>query len=214
MVWCSCSDGSAGDVGTFCLVASQRTDPGDITAIDGLESARCRIARNAHPQLLRFACGESGRGTRQKRLRTAEDAKRAIRLPIGATSAIASLIDIPTSPSHSPIPHPRAPAWITPPGPARWFAFAAPFSSQIRTTCARLLASSTSGCQRKSKSESGDLAKRACCSTAPSLIWHRKDAPTNPRGIPFAPFVDKVEDYVSSRSEVDGTMKSFQEMIS
>ena len=42
----------------------------------------------------------------------------------------------------------------------------------------------------------------------------RKDAPTNPRGIPLAPFVDKVEDYVSSRSEVDGTMKSFQEMIS
>ncbi|MCJ1285034.1 peptide chain release factor 1 [Xylographa opegraphella] len=40
-----------------------------------------------------------------------------------------------------------------------------------------------------------------------------KDAPTNPRGIPFAPFVDKVEDYVSSRAEVDGTMRSFQEMI-
>ena len=32
--------------------------------------------------------------------------------------------------------------------------------------------------------------------------------------IPYAPFVDKVEDYVSSRTEVDGTMKSFQEMIS
>lgn len=43
----------------------------------------------------------------------------------------------------------------------------------------------------------------------------RKDiAPTNPRGIPYAPFVDKVEDYVSSRAEVDATMKSFQEMIS
>lgn len=41
-----------------------------------------------------------------------------------------------------------------------------------------------------------------------------KDAPTNPRGIPQAPFVDKVDDYVSSRAEVDGTMKSFQEMIS
>ncbi|MCJ1224104.1 peptide chain release factor 1 [Toensbergia leucococca] len=41
-----------------------------------------------------------------------------------------------------------------------------------------------------------------------------KDAPTNPRGIPHAPFVDRVEDYVSSRAEVDGTMKSFQEMIS
>ncbi|MCJ1332637.1 peptide chain release factor 1 [Thelotrema lepadinum] len=42
----------------------------------------------------------------------------------------------------------------------------------------------------------------------------KKDAPTNPRGIPYAPFVDKVEDYVSSRAEVDGTMRSFQEMIS
>ncbi|KAL6721086.1 peptide chain release factor 1 [Lecanora helva] len=41
-----------------------------------------------------------------------------------------------------------------------------------------------------------------------------KDAATNPRGIPYAPFVDKVEDYVSSRAEVDGTMKSLQEMIS
>ncbi|KAI9723714.1 MAG: peptide chain release factor 1 [Candelaria pacifica] len=38
--------------------------------------------------------------------------------------------------------------------------------------------------------------------------------PTNPRGIPRAPFVDKVEDYVSSRKEVEATLKSFQEMIS
>ncbi|KAK0365748.1 peptide chain release factor 1 [Friedmanniomyces endolithicus] len=42
----------------------------------------------------------------------------------------------------------------------------------------------------------------------------KKTAPTNPRGIPFAPFVDKVEDYVSSRSDVEGCLKSFQEMIS
>ena len=43
----------------------------------------------------------------------------------------------------------------------------------------------------------------------------RKDvAPTNPRGIPYAPFVDKVEDYVSSREDVEKTLKSFQEMIS
>lgn len=40
------------------------------------------------------------------------------------------------------------------------------------------------------------------------------NAPTNPRGIPLAPFVDKVEDYVTSRSEVESTLKSFQEMIS
>ncbi|OJJ56852.1 hypothetical protein ASPSYDRAFT_47130 [Aspergillus sydowii CBS 593.65] len=37
---------------------------------------------------------------------------------------------------------------------------------------------------------------------------------TNPRGIPFAPFVDNVADYVSSRAEVEPTMRSFQEMIS
>ncbi|GIZ47731.1 hypothetical protein CKM354_001081600 [Cercospora kikuchii] len=41
-----------------------------------------------------------------------------------------------------------------------------------------------------------------------------KDAPTNPRGIPYAPFVDRVEDYVSSRADVEGALKSFQEMIS
>ncbi|MCJ1310059.1 peptide chain release factor 1 [Agyrium rufum] len=41
-----------------------------------------------------------------------------------------------------------------------------------------------------------------------------KDAPTNPRGIPQAPFVDKVEDYVTTREDVDKVMRSFQEMIS
>lgn len=41
-----------------------------------------------------------------------------------------------------------------------------------------------------------------------------KDAATNPRGIPYAPFVDKVEDYVTTRTEVEPTLKSFQEMIS
>lgn len=41
-----------------------------------------------------------------------------------------------------------------------------------------------------------------------------QDAPTNPRGIPYAPFVDKVDDYVSSRAEVEGTLRNFQEMIS
>ncbi|KAH7249772.1 Prefoldin subunit-domain-containing protein [Fusarium redolens] len=42
-----------------------------------------------------------------------------------------------------------------------------------------------------------------------------KDAtPTNPRGIPYAPFVDKVEDYVSTRDDVEPTLRSFQEMIS
>jgi Prefoldin subunit len=46
------------------------------------------------------------------------------------------------------------------------------------------------------------------------LLRSTETAPTNPRGIPFAPFVDKVEDYVSTREDVAGTLKSFQEMIS
>ncbi|KAH7401461.1 Prefoldin subunit-domain-containing protein [Pyrenochaeta sp. MPI-SDFR-AT-0127] len=41
-----------------------------------------------------------------------------------------------------------------------------------------------------------------------------RDAPTNPRGIPHAPFVDRVEDYVTNRSEVESTINSFKEMIS
>ncbi|KAJ2965875.1 hypothetical protein NQ176_g10410 [Zarea fungicola] len=40
------------------------------------------------------------------------------------------------------------------------------------------------------------------------------DTSTNPRGIPTAPFVDKVEDYVTSRDEVEGTLRNFQELIS
>lgn len=36
----------------------------------------------------------------------------------------------------------------------------------------------------------------------------------NPRGIPKAPFVDRVEDYVTDRSEVEGTINNFKEMIS
>ncbi|KAK2763706.1 peptide chain release factor 1 [Arachnomyces sp. PD_36] len=37
---------------------------------------------------------------------------------------------------------------------------------------------------------------------------------TNPRGIPVAPFVDNVSDYVNTRAEVEPTLRSFQEMIS
>lgn len=36
---------------------------------------------------------------------------------------------------------------------------------------------------------------------------------TNPRGIPVAPFVDKVEDYLASHADVEPTLRSFQEMI-
>ncbi|CAK7208778.1 peptide chain release factor 1 [Sporothrix curviconia] len=41
-----------------------------------------------------------------------------------------------------------------------------------------------------------------------------QDVVTNPRGIPQAPFVDKVEDYVTSRQDVEPTLRRFQEMIS
>ncbi|KAK3305814.1 Prefoldin subunit-domain-containing protein [Chaetomium strumarium] len=41
----------------------------------------------------------------------------------------------------------------------------------------------------------------------------RDVTPSNPRGIPYAPFVDKVEDYVSSRADVEPTLRRFQEMI-
>lgn len=51
--------------------------------------------------------------------------------------------------------------------------------------------------------------------TLMGLRWARNDvAATNPRGIPYAPFVDKVEDYVTSRADVETTLKKFQEMIS
>lgn len=40
-----------------------------------------------------------------------------------------------------------------------------------------------------------------------------KETPTNPRGIPYAPFVDRVEDYVTSRAETEPTLRKFQEMI-
>ncbi|KAF2798239.1 Prefoldin, subunit 3 [Melanomma pulvis-pyrius CBS 109.77] len=40
------------------------------------------------------------------------------------------------------------------------------------------------------------------------------DAPTNPRGIPVAPFVDKVEDYITDSGQVESTINSFKEMIS
>lgn len=41
----------------------------------------------------------------------------------------------------------------------------------------------------------------------------RDVTPSNPRGIPYAPFVDRVEDYVSSRADVEPTLRRFQEMI-
>jgi hypothetical protein len=43
---------------------------------------------------------------------------------------------------------------------------------------------------------------------------YSEDAPTNPRGIPRAIFIDRVEDYITDRSEVESTINSFKEMIS
>src|SRR5205814_5695171 len=37
---------------------------------------------------------------------------------------------------------------------------------------------------------------------------------TNPRGIPRAPFVDKVEEYVTSPEDINGTLRRFDEMLS
>jgi len=39
-------------------------------------------------------------------------------------------------------------------------------------------------------------------------------AATNPRGIPTAPFVEKVEDYIATRADVEPALRKFQEMIS
>lgn len=46
------------------------------------------------------------------------------------------------------------------------------------------------------------------------LTSSRKNAATNERGIPYAPFVERVEDYVTTRADVEKTLQSFQEMIS
>ncbi|KAF2219878.1 ESC prefoldin protein subunit 3 [Elsinoe ampelina] len=57
------------------------------------------------------------------------------------------------------------------------------------------------------------LALRSSPSSTPTTT-KPKDTTTNPRGIPFAPFVDRVEDYVPTPSDVEPTLKSFSEMIS
>lgn len=37
---------------------------------------------------------------------------------------------------------------------------------------------------------------------------------TNPRGIPRAPFVGKVEEFVTSPEDINGTLRKFDEMLS
>lgn len=51
-------------------------------------------------------------------------------------------------------------------------------------------------------------------SNPPLKFRYSEDAPTNPRGIPRAIFIDRVEDYITDRSEVESTINSFKEMIS
>ena len=71
---------------------------------------------------------------------------------------------------------------------------------------------------QKSMAESSSSTKTVVptSSNAPksNAVTKLQDAPTNPRGIPLAPFIDNVEDYVSSRAEVEPVLKNFQEMIS
>lgn len=48
-------------------------------------------------------------------------------------------------------------------------------------------------------------------------LYRKRTLPTtgsNPRGIPAAPFVDNVSDYVTTRADVEPTLRSFQEMVS
>jgi len=40
------------------------------------------------------------------------------------------------------------------------------------------------------------------------------DRGTNPRGIPYALFLENVEDYLTTREDVEPTLRNFQEMIS
>jgi hypothetical protein len=44
-------------------------------------------------------------------------------------------------------------------------------------------------------------------------IVRKIEPTTNPRGIPLAPFVDDVQEYVTDRTEVEGVLRNFQEMI-
>ncbi|KAI9788093.1 MAG: hypothetical protein M1816_007225 [Peltula sp. TS41687] len=62
-----------------------------------------------------------------------------------------------------------------------------------------------------------DEAKKSSSSSStppPSSSTPTTSTSTNPRGIPSAPFIDSVETYVSSRTQVESTLRGFQEMIS
>ncbi|KKA27013.1 hypothetical protein TD95_000530 [Thielaviopsis punctulata] len=57
-------------------------------------------------------------------------------------------------------------------------------------------------------SEKKEISAGLCANGFPNA-----HSETNPRGIPKAPFVDRVEDYVTSHEEVETTLRNFQEMI-
>ncbi|KAL6890623.1 Prefoldin, subunit 3 [Trichoderma evansii] len=68
--------------------------------------------------------------------------------------------------------------------------------------------------RRETHAQRDARAEKMASSEKQPVVSGKDDAPTNPRGIPYAPFVDKVEDYVSTRDDVEPTLRSFQEMIS
>ncbi|KAI5801414.1 prefoldin subunit 3 [Peziza echinospora] len=45
-------------------------------------------------------------------------------------------------------------------------------------------------------------------------VASKSEAQSNARGIPVAPFVDRVEDYITTRADVEPALRKFQEMIS
>merc|ERR1712169_121052 len=73
----------------------------------------------------------------------------------------------------------------------------------------------TIACRFAVSAQTGTDINRMASAGKQAQTGKESDAtPSNPRGIPYAPFVDKVEDYVATREDVEPTLKSFQEMIS
>ncbi|KAF3161113.1 hypothetical protein TWF788_002763 [Orbilia oligospora] len=62
--------------------------------------------------------------------------------------------------------------------------------------------SSSSGNKKSTPSKKGSKGKKG-----------PKDTKTNPRGIPEAPFIENVEDFVTSKQEIEPAIRKFSEMI-
>jgi len=58
------------------------------------------------------------------------------------------------------------------------------------------------------------VVPKVCLPTSPIRSHISDSLPANPRGIPVAPFIDRVEDYVTDRADVEKTINNFKEMIS